>query len=390
MLYSDLPSTNDCLEWPSPQLVVDYRGVQRNVERMIQLVGGNGSCHQLRPHLKTHKMDAIARLQIDAGIFDFKASTLGEVAMASAAGARSVLLAHQPVGCKMNELADLQRQFPSCSMGTIVDDSHFAVTLAEVFSSGDRPVDVWIDVDCGMHRTGIAMTKALHELIDQVGLLSSLHLRGLHVYDGHLHQPERAVREHAVRQILTQLQPFLNRNEIGEVIVGGTPTFQIWVQESRQISAEAVPSVAWQFSPGTSTLWDWGYDQDYPDLPFEIAAAVLTRVISKPISPDNEDQQWVCLDLGHKAIASEMPLADRLRLPEWPEANLISQSEEHLVVGIDKDRDIQVGHATWIYPRHICPTVSSYHQATLVLDNEPRIERIQDRCSLPQTTRKPT
>src|SRR5207302_169959 len=71
---------------------------------------------------------------------------------------------------------------------------------------------------------------------------------------------------------------------------GGTPTFPI---HARRADLEC--------SPGTCVFWDASSASKLPDLSFLPAALVLTRVISKP-APDR-----LCLDLGHKALASEMP-----------------------------------------------------------------------------------
>src|SRR5947207_2782744 len=82
---------------------------------------------------------------------------------------------------------------------------------------------------------------------------------------------------------------------------GGSPTFPIHASHTDR-----------ECSPGTTVLWDFGYGDKYPDLAFQPAAVLLTRVISKP-GPDR-----LCLDLGHKAVAPEMP-HPRVRLLELPD-----------------------------------------------------------------------
>ena len=73
---------------PSPSLLVWPDRVQANIARMVALCGGP---ERLRPHVKTHKMDAVVRLQLEAGIERFKASTIAEVEMCLAAGVEDVL-----------------------------------------------------------------------------------------------------------------------------------------------------------------------------------------------------------------------------------------------------------------------------------------------------------
>ena len=83
------------------------------------------------------------------------------------------------------------------------------------------------------------------------------------------------------------------------VVVGGTPTFPL---HAKRADVEC--------SPGTAVFWDWGYTTRLPDMDFLPAALVLTRVISKPAT------NLLCLDLGHKAIASENP-HPRVQLWAW-------------------------------------------------------------------------
>src|SRR5690606_20713733 len=102
-------------------------------------------------------------------------------------------------------------------------------------------------------------------------------------------------------------------------------------------------------SPGTCVFWDAGYAVHLPDLQFEQAAWLLTRIISKP------GANRLCLDLGHKSVAAENPIENRVRFPEIPRARFISQSEEHLVIETDEATQWKVGDTILGIPWHICP-----------------------------------
>jgi D-serine deaminase-like pyridoxal phosphate-dependent protein len=108
-------------------------------------------------------------------------------------------------------------------------------------------------------------------------------------------------------------------------------------------------------------LWDFSYSTKYADLDFQQAALVLTRVVSKP------GVNRLCLDLGHKAIASENPFP-RVKFLNLPDAKEISHSEEHLVVETARAGEFRVGDCLFGVPRHICPTVALYSEATVVRD----------------------
>ena len=106
-------------------------------------------------------------------------------------------------------------------------------------------------------------------------------------------------------------------------------------------------------------LWDFGYGEKFADLPFVPAAVLLTRVVSKP------GQTRLCLDLGHKAVASENP-HPRVRLLELPDAVAVMHSEEHLVVETPRAGDFRIGQCLHGIPRHVCPSVALHSEAWVV------------------------
>jgi D-serine deaminase-like pyridoxal phosphate-dependent protein len=140
------------------------------------------------------------------------------------------------------------------------------------------------------------------------------------------------------------------------LIAGGSPTFPVHAAHPDR-----------ECSPGTAVLWDIGYGEKFLDLPFEIAAVLLTRVVSRP-APDR-----LCLDLGHKAVAAENPLGQRVRIVELPDATPIMQSEEHLVLETSRAGEFAIGQTLHALPRHICPTVALYAEA-LIIENGRRCD----------------
>jgi D-serine deaminase-like pyridoxal phosphate-dependent protein len=89
------------------------------------------------------------------------------------------------------------------------------------------------------------------------------------------------------------------------------------------------------------------------------AALVLTRVVSKP------GGNRLCLDLGHKAIASENPHPRAVFL-NLPDAQAVSHSEEHLVIESERARQIELGACLYGVPWHVCPTVALHSEAVIV------------------------
>jgi D-threonine aldolase len=216
-------------------------------------------------------------------------------------------------------------------------------------------IPVLLDLDVGMHRTGIppgAESRALYRsLAARRGVVPG----GLHAYDGHLRDADPAVRARKsdagfapVEQLRDEL--IADGVPVPRVVAGGSPTF---AAHARRVGVEA--------SPGTTVLWDAGYSTQLPDLQFLPSAVLLTRVVSKP------GGTRVCIDLGHKAVASEGP-HPRVQLidPELHDLDFVGHSEEHLVFETPRAGSLAVGDVCYGLPWHICPTVALHSEAYIV------------------------
>jgi D-serine deaminase-like pyridoxal phosphate-dependent protein len=107
-------------------------------------------------------------------------------------------------------------------------------------------------------------------------------------------------------------------------------------------------------------LWDAGYARAYPDLDFSIASCLLTRVISRP------EKDLICVDLGHKSIAAENPIHDRVFFPDLNDYQIIGHSEEHLMIKTTHSEGYEPGHLLLGFPKHICPTVALHDHAYII------------------------
>jgi D-threonine aldolase len=341
-------------EIPTPALLVYPARVDANIRRMIAMADGPA---RLRPHMKTHKLPEVIRMQLERGISKFKCATIAEAEMTAAADARDVLLAYAPVGPNIERFLGLIRQFPQTRFSTLVDDEGVLRALSAAATSAKLVVEVLLDLDCGMQRTGIEPGRKGFELYTLINSLPGLRPGGLHAYDGHIHDAELPVRTRRVEQAYVPIRQFretlLNAKlPVPRLVASGTPTFPI---HARQPDVEC--------SPGTCVFWDWGYGTKCPDMEFLHAALVLTRVVSKP------GMNRLTVDLGHKAIAAENP-QPRVLFLNLPNPKPVMHSEEHLVLETPHALEFNVGDCLYGVPWHVCPTVALHSEAVVIRDGK--------------------
>jgi len=335
---------------PSPALVLHRERIEHNLRLMIEIAGNPA---RLRPHVKTHKLGPLVARQIELGITKFKAATIAEAEMCATAGATDVLLAYPPAGPNVVRICELARRFPRTHFSAVADNASTIRGLGVAARFAGLTLDVFLDMDCGMHRTGILPDDSAVETYKLITATPALRAAGLHAYDGHIHEPDAAKRRAMCEQAFAPVIALRAKLEslglpVPSLVAGGTPTFPIHAtHEDRECS------------PGTTVLWDFGYGDKFADLPFLHAAVLLARVVSKP-APDR-----LCLDLGHKSVAAENP-HPRVRFMELPDAVAVMQSEEHLVIETPRAGDFAIGQVLHGIPRHICPTVALHAEAIIV------------------------
>jgi D-serine deaminase-like pyridoxal phosphate-dependent protein len=338
----------------TPALVVYPDRVKENIDI---LKGMTDDVSRLRPHVKTHKCKDTTLLMLKAGITKFKCATIAEAEMLGMSKAPDVLLAYQPIGPKLKRLIKLIQTYPKTQYSCLVDHCAAAEQISKAALDNNVIVPVYVDLNIGMNRTGIKPDDAL-ELYVYCIESHGIKLKGLHAYDGHIHDKELTVRELKANEAYSKvekLQQFIRGKGYPEpvIIAGGSPTFPI----------HAARGVI-ECSPGTFIYWDRGYSLNCDEQPFLTAALVVSRVISLP------DEGKLCLDVGHKSISAENELTKRIYFLNAPELIFAGQSEEHLIVDAGKGHQYKVGDILYGLPYHICPTVALYERAITIENNQ--------------------
>lgn len=156
----------------TPALVLDLDAVERNLARMADALRGAGV--RRRPHAKSHKCPEVARRQIALGAIGICCQKVSEAAVFVEAGITDILLTNQVVGAtKARQLAQIARR---AHVGVLVDDPLQVQTLSQAAQAHAVVFDVYVEVDVGAGRCGVAPgapVAALARAIVDAGLKAS-------------------------------------------------------------------------------------------------------------------------------------------------------------------------------------------------------------------------
>ncbi len=326
----------------TPQLVYYREILIANIEKAIRIAGGP---ERLWPHVKSHKVAEVVRLQQAQGIQRFKCATIAEAEMTARCEAGDILLAYPLIGPAVDRFLKLAAAYPRSRFWAIGDDFDQIAKLAAASAASGAQTRLLLDLDLGQHRTGVPLDRAV-DLYARCAALDGLQVLGFHCYDGHLHQDDPAERRAAVDDIVRRLESLkaelAARNLESPVwVMGGSPTFPFHA---------GYPGT--YLSPGTVVLWDHSYSTHYPDLDFVPAAVLLTRVVSHP------GPGLFTLDLGYKGIAADPEEVRGVIVGLDAEPRV--HNEEHWVFAARDGNVPDIGAVLYVIPAHVCPTSALY------------------------------
>lgn len=342
-------------EIPTPALVVYKAFIQENIRAIGRMLGGYD---RLRPHVKTHKMSRVARMEMDAGIRKFKCATPKEAAMLAAIGAMDILISYHIVGPAIARVVGLRKTCPAVDLKVIADDAAALRALSDACVQADTTLGVQIDLNTGMSRTGCPPGEPALHMARDITDLPGLTFEGLHVYDGHAGNTDPEVRKRVAAESIQKAVETRRLLEgcglkVNALVASGSPGFEVTAR---------VPEVD-EVSPGTWIFWDVGYEAQMPGL-FRWAALVLSRVISTP------GANRITLDAGSKAIAPDTPAPHfrALGLPE--DLEFVRRNEEHQALRIPETTPRPaVGDLFYLVPGHACTTVNLWDEACVIDEN---------------------
>lgn len=282
---------------PTPALVVDMDRLEANVAAMAARAARAGVT--LRPHAKTHKSAFIAALQKRHGAVGACCAKVGEAEALHAEGVRGILVT-SPVATEALALrcVDLARSDPDFMV--TVDHSQGVEHLKAAAEQAGVTVNLVVDVDVGLGRTGVASVADAVVLATAISASPMLRFKGVQGYGGHWqHMKGAADRLAAIRSGMTRLAEVVEQLRSAgltcEIITGGgTGSFE----------ADVEIGLLSELQPGSYVFMDNQYVDALagdPDGAFATALTVQTQIIS------NNAPKWLTTDAGLKAFATDGP-----------------------------------------------------------------------------------
>jgi 3-hydroxy-D-aspartate aldolase len=339
----------------SPALVVDIDTLDANIAAMAAFAVAHGLA--LRPHAKTHKSADIAKRQMAAGAAGVCVAKLGEAEALAVGGVSSIHITSPVVSAPaIARLAALHAVLPSLSV--VVDHRDNVAALAGAGFA--PPLGVFIDVDPGIHRTGVASPEAAVAVARAIGASPALHYAGVQFYCGaEQHAPTAQARREAMIErnaTLSAVIEALSYAGFAPPIVtgGGTGTFAL----------DAEFGLLTELQVGSYIFMDEDYLACEPiaDAPtFAPSLFVDTRVVSA------NTERLVTVDGGVKSFSTDVKARPRIVAGAPLDSAYFPMGDEHgaLLLPEGGERPGLGAIVTFTTP-HCDPTVNLYDHYHLV------------------------
>lgn len=330
------------LQTPAP--LVDVSRVARNLDHMAEYARTYGL--RLRPHVKTHKTTVIGAAQMRRGAAGLTCATPCEMEVMSAV-APDLLLAHPPMGVKMERLLGLPE---SVSIVTALDSVEAIDHVGDAATAANRKIKIYVELDLGMHRVGVATPDEAVALARRVADSKSLEFAGICFYPGHIREPldEQGPRIAKLNTDLAEFVAALDRAGLAPPVVSGGSTPTAWRTHEMPLVTE--------FRPGTYVFNDRTTAAIGACTLDDCALTVLATVVSTAVSGQ------AVVDAGSKALGRE-PMrgvnADGYGVIVGHDDVIVSaMSEEHGTLDLSKTTwRPRVGDTVRIVPNHVCIVV---------------------------------
>jgi len=324
----------DELETPVP--VVDIDRLEANITRLQTYLDEHKIAN--RPHIKTHKIPAIAKMQMDAGAIGITCQKISEAEIMASAGFDDIFLPYNIIGeSKLKRLMALASRI---NLSVTADSAFTARGLSNAALLANLTLPVLAECDTGGGRCGVQSPQEAADLARLIGSLPNLHFGGLMTYPSN-ENLDAFVRE--TRSLLSD-----ENLPIERVSGGGTPT--MWQAHTHPELTEHRAGI--YVYGDRLTLRSGAVTLD------TCALRIITTVVSRP-TPDRG-----ILDAGSKTLSMDLHgLEGYGYICEYPEAKIYALTEEHGHVDFSAcARKPEIGERVSVIPNHCCVVTNLFDE----------------------------
>jgi D-serine deaminase-like pyridoxal phosphate-dependent protein len=346
MPYS--PAIGDHLDaLDTPSMIVDLDLMEANITKLMSRLLPTGV--SIRPHSKTTKSAVLAQRLVDAGAKGGCVAKLSEAEVMCAKGFTDVLITCEIIGKpKVARLVELWKEYRSVRI--VVDSEVGARAISEKIAESGVPKEegimVLIDLDVGLHRTGVQPGEPALQLARCIADLPHLRLIGVQGYEGHLQHvhsfEERKAQCLASMHTLVSTAEALRKegHAIDVVTTGGTGTAEFCA------SVKGITEV----QPGSFLFMDTDYRAAIGTT-YSNSLTILSTVIS------TQGPRIITIDAGLKSLTTDSGFAE-CKTPGYTYGVL---GDEHGSLEWQENgegKPLSIGDRVEMLPSHIDPTIN--------------------------------
>ena len=333
MKFSDLDT---------PAVLIDLNVVKTNIRNFQSYCDSIDL--NLRPHIKTHKIPMLAKMQIEEGAIGVTCQKISEAeSIISEGGIDDVLITFNILGKKkLRRLVALSKKV---NLSVVADNVRIIEGLSNVFKNAGSTLRVLIECDTGAMRCGVVTP---HEALDLAKVIKRL--PGI-IFDGLMTYPP-VLATSKVNDFLANTKQLLEAHNISvpKVSVGGSP--DMW-------NAHKL-SVATEYRIGTYIYNDRSLLERGICTEKDCALTVLATVVSTPA------KDRAVIDAGSKVLTSDLVnLSGHGYIVDYPNLNISTLSEEHGCITSEGPTELQVGQKLQIIPNHACVVSNMFDHVIL-------------------------
>ncbi|MDC3169625.1 alanine racemase [Paracoccaceae bacterium] len=345
--------TNLIRDIDTPAVVLNLKIVKENINTYQKYCDDIGIT--LRPHIKTHKIPALAKIQIRAGAIGITAQKISEAeAIISEGEVDDVLITYNIIGeKKLNALLNLAKKVKV----TVVADSSFCVQgLSKTFKGSKEPLSVLVECDTGANRCGVTSPQEASELAELINRRPGLIFGGLMTYPP-------SSQSQKINNFLTDAKKLIEAKNIAvnTVSIGGSP--DMW-------KVKDIP-VATEYRIGTYIFNDRSLVEKGICSEDRVALTVLATVVSTPT------KNRAIIDAGSKVLTTDLfGMKGHGRIVNFPDLRIVELTEEHGTIVSDQSTNLEIGQKIQIIPNHACVVTNMLDEVTVITE-ERNIENMQ-------------